>query len=432
MPGVTTAAAILDASGLPVDVVCLSSPELLFRALQARRGLHDAEDWILDAIFPEERAAPIVTAWFDKARDPLRPTDSRPPGDAEPAASSVAISIDPLPRLTIARTASALTGRRSNWPPSVASRLADVIACNRSSPEKRLMEGMNRAAVDCDMGLAREHDLPPLSSDDAWRLLLALRRCIDELDATRPASAWVFRRVGQDWAPADGPVSELWLDPTIGMPVRSRRTITADAHALFDRHGHHATRTRAQGHVVAVLGQSLDGFIATQSCHSHFINGRQSLDHLHRVRALSDAVAKAGLPCTVFTDGMTVVIDNETSREPDAAVQCNVAIDLDSMVLEAPLIVVEVVSPSSERDDTGDKLVEYFSVASIRHYLIVNPYKRVVVHHARNDLGTIETRIVTGGAIDLTPPGMAVAAADLLAEADGGLAALSKELGEQP
>jgi Uma2 family endonuclease len=30
-------------------------------------------------------------------------------------------------------------------------------------------------------------------------------------------------------------------------------------------------------------------------------------------RALSDAVARAGLPCTVFTDGMTVVIDNDTS-----------------------------------------------------------------------------------------------------------------------
>jgi Uma2 family endonuclease len=38
-------------------------------------------------------------------------------------------------------------------------------------------------------------------------------------------------------------------------------------------------------------------------------------------RALSDAVTRVGLPCTVFTDGMTVVIDNEHSREPDAAVQ---------------------------------------------------------------------------------------------------------------
>ena len=131
-------------------------------------------------------------------------------------------------------------------------------------------------------------------------------------------------------------------------------------------------------------------------------------------RALSDAVARAGVPCAVFTDGMTVVIDNETSREPDAAVQCGVAADLDSMVLEAPLIVVEVSSPSSERDDSGDKLVEYFSVATIRHYLIVNPQKNVVVHHARNDTGEIATRIQSDGELSFDPPGIAIPVGPLL------------------
>jgi Uma2 family endonuclease len=133
-------------------------------------------------------------------------------------------------------------------------------------------------------------------------------------------------------------------------------------------------------------------------------------------RALSDAVARAGVPCTVFTDGMTVVIDNEHSREPDAAVQCNVATDLDSMILEAPLIVVEVTSPSSERDDTGDKLVEYFSVQSILHYLIVKPDKSVVIHHARNETGDISTRIVSDGEISLQPPGMTVPVREFLPE----------------
>ncbi|XKH61720.1 RibD family protein [Halomonas sediminis] len=41
---------------------------------------------------------------------------------------------------------------------------------------------------------------------------------------------------------------------------------------------------------LAQLGQSLDGRIATQSGHSHYINGPQSLVHLHRLRALVDAV----------------------------------------------------------------------------------------------------------------------------------------------
>jgi len=135
------------------------------------------------------------------------------------------------------------------------------------------------------------------------------------------------------------------------------------------------------------------------------------------VRALGDAVSRAGLPCTVFTeDGMTVVIDNEHSREPDAAVQRNVSTDLDSMILEQPLIVVEVTSPSSERDDTGDKLVEYFSVPSIRHYLIVNPAKRVVVHHGRDDVGEISTHILSGGQLDLRPPGMTVPVCEFLPE----------------
>ena len=47
---------------------------------------------------------------------------------------------------------------------------------------------------------------------------------------------------------------------------------------------------RGERHIVAILGQSLDGFIATRSGHSRYINGEASLIHLHRLRALSDAV----------------------------------------------------------------------------------------------------------------------------------------------
>ena len=58
---VVAAAGVLEESGHPVDVVCLSSPDLVFRALQARRGLREGDDWILDEIFPVDRAAPIVS-----------------------------------------------------------------------------------------------------------------------------------------------------------------------------------------------------------------------------------------------------------------------------------------------------------------------------------------------------------------------------------
>ncbi len=42
--------------------------------------------------------------------------------------------------------------------------------------------------------------------------------------------------------------------------------------------------------VIAQLGQSLDGFVATHRGHSCFVTGPQSLVHLHRLRALCDAV----------------------------------------------------------------------------------------------------------------------------------------------
>lgn len=42
--------------------------------------------------------------------------------------------------------------------------------------------------------------------------------------------------------------------------------------------------------VVGQLGQSVDGRIATGSGHSHYINGPDDIERLHRLRALADAV----------------------------------------------------------------------------------------------------------------------------------------------
>ncbi|MBC6416692.1 MAG: RibD family protein [Rhodospirillales bacterium] len=53
------------------------------------------------------------------------------------------------------------------------------------------------------------------------------------------------------------------------------------------------TIARAEDRILAIgqLGQSLDGRIATQSGHSHYINGPAALTHLHALRALVQGVA---------------------------------------------------------------------------------------------------------------------------------------------
>ena len=61
VPEVLRAAERLAALGHPADVVCVTSPGLLFRAVQGRRGLDDASDWVLRSVLPGERSAPMVT-----------------------------------------------------------------------------------------------------------------------------------------------------------------------------------------------------------------------------------------------------------------------------------------------------------------------------------------------------------------------------------
>lgn len=57
-----TAADRLAAAGIAADVVVLTSPGLVFEALQARRrGSVKADTWILDQLFPADRARPLVS-----------------------------------------------------------------------------------------------------------------------------------------------------------------------------------------------------------------------------------------------------------------------------------------------------------------------------------------------------------------------------------
>ena len=127
-----------------------------------------------------------------------------------------------------------------------------------------------------------------------------------------------------------------------------------------------------------------------------------------------DAAKAAGFAGTAVTDGMTVRTKGGTrGREPDAALTATPMTDRKAMVLPDPLIVAEVVSPSSERDDTGDKLDEYFSVPTIQHYLIVRPDKKLIVHHSRGDGGALRTTFVTGPALTLDPPGLTLDLAPL-------------------
>ena len=129
--------------------------------------------------------------------------------------------------------------------------------------------------------------------------------------------------------------------------------------------------------------------------------------------ALAMRIRQRRLPCHVLPDGMTVRVDAATAYEPDALVYCGDKLPPSALEVPEPVIVVEVLSTSTRHVDVGRKLAGYFTLASVVHYLIVDPDQPLVIHHARGDSDTIATRIVRDGTISLDPPGLELTLADL-------------------
>jgi Uma2 family endonuclease len=133
--------------------------------------------------------------------------------------------------------------------------------------------------------------------------------------------------------------------------------------------------------------------------------------------ALDRAIAAAHLPCRMLPDGMTVRVNERTAYEPDALVYCGPPLADAAVLVPEPIILVEVLSPSTRRVDATRKLTDYFRLPSVHHYLIVDAGHRVVIHHRRG-ADIIETRIAYEGELNFDPPGLTLAVADLLPRAD--------------
>jgi len=132
-------------------------------------------------------------------------------------------------------------------------------------------------------------------------------------------------------------------------------------------------------------------------------------------RALADAIAHVGAPYEAFVDGPGVKIDDHTVYEPDALVNCGDPVPADSLLAPAPIVIVEVISPSSRSFDKNSKLSDYFRLASVMHYLVVDLSRRLILHY-RRQADQIVVAIVNEGRMTLDPPGLDVAVDEIIPE----------------
>jgi Uma2 family endonuclease len=133
------------------------------------------------------------------------------------------------------------------------------------------------------------------------------------------------------------------------------------------------------------------------------------------VLALHGAIKHAGLPCHVAADGPMVRLSPGRMAKPDVLVYCGPRVPRGVQEVPNPVILVEVLSPSTKKRDHGVKHQGYFTLPSLHHYLIVDPDRRLLIHHRRGATDRIGTEIVTGSRLQLEPPGIDVELTEVLA-----------------
>lgn len=107
-----------------------------------------------------------------------------------------------------------------------------------------------------------------------------------------------------------------------------------------------------------------------------------------------------GRSCEVFTEGMRLKVPKALPyRYADAVVACG---ELQTETLQGqvmlvnPLLIVEVLSPTSEGYDHGLKFTAYQSIPSFREYLLVAQDRPLITHYLRQDDGQWLRRDIEG------------------------------------
>jgi diaminohydroxyphosphoribosylaminopyrimidine deaminase/5-amino-6-(5-phosphoribosylamino)uracil reductase len=137
--------------------------------------------------------------------------------------------------------------------------------------------------------VARSVEQRGAAADSAWSILRAASALAEGLDQEDRVTVFGRdARHGLRRMTADGPDAVLaWLP---GTGWESRLPPDDARSELLHLYLSVCSATSARPMTVGHLGQSLDGFIATPSGDSQFVTGNENIVHVHRMRALCDAV----------------------------------------------------------------------------------------------------------------------------------------------
>lgn len=121
-------------------------------------------------------------------------------------------------------------------------------------------------------------------------------------------------------------------------------------------------------------------------------------------------------PCrALFGAGVALSADDAECREPDVLVTCE---PTPEHIFLSPRLVVEVLSPSTAKDDHSDKLDFYKSLPSVEAVILVWQDRRRVQLHVREDPRWPAQDFTGGGTVPLAGPGVALPLDEVYAGVD--------------
>jgi hypothetical protein len=133
---------------------------------------------------------------------------------------------------------------------------------------------------------------------------------------------------------------------------------------------------------------------------------------------LRAAIAGRGLSCETFSDGMAVRVDEHALYEPHVSVRRGRRPGDGATGFCDPVILAEVLSPSTRAQDSGPRFADDLRLSSPRCDQILRTDARAVIHRGRDEAGIIISAALREGTPALDPSGLNPDVAALFAGLD--------------
>lgn len=102
-----------------------------------------------------------------------------------------------------------------------------------------------------------------------------------------------------------------------------------------------------------------------------------------------------GGPCRAYMNDMKARIQSRNSYYyPDIMVSCE-AFESKSVFKDQPVLLIEILSPSTKQIDLREKLVAYQSIPSLKEYVVVHQDRQQIEVHRRTDSGSWEFELLS-------------------------------------